>query len=361
MKPYLVLFMGLIAAPLLRAQSPTSILEIEFAQGHTSLSEEHYKQLGRLNQRFYLSEKVFVEGRYTASNPKKGPGLAQAQAESVRRWLHEEGLSDQQIEIHISATIKNPGVFLSLKELAQVKQDQPDVVEPDTDVVAKTGFRLRMKTKESHLADKVELRRIDQPEQAPILVNEAGKNMVSTSVFEVISHPEGIQVEVFLALPAEREWGQMLPYVYDKLMGTWEKSPFQKAKIGKQSFLRTPLPAQGLLALMAPMKGNTRQLNLKMHPRLAVLSGRLWMENPIGMQAGQCSLDQRSIAFYLPEQALIQGCSLETVDSHGEVQVVNADWLLSELRKQSRRKSKDLNIQIGRKSLSPAPPSTQNQ
>ena len=46
--------MGLIAAPLLRAQSPTLILEIEFAQGHTSLSEEHYKQLGRLNQRFYL-------------------------------------------------------------------------------------------------------------------------------------------------------------------------------------------------------------------------------------------------------------------------------------------------------------------
>jgi hypothetical protein len=109
------------------------------------------------------------------------------------------------------------------------------------------------------------------------------------------------------------------------------------------------------------MKGNTRQLNLKMDPRLAVLSGRLWMENPMGMQAGQCSLDQRSIAFYLPEQALIQGCSLETVDSHGEVQVVNADWLLSELRKQSRRKSKDLDIQIGRKSLSPAPPSTQNQ
>jgi hypothetical protein len=361
MKPLAVLFLGLIAATPLQAQSPSLILEIAFAQGNTSLSEEHYKQLGRLNQQFYLSKKVFVEGRYASSNPRKGLSLAEAQVESVRRWLREEGLSDERLELKTTATDKKTGVFLSVIEMVEVKQDLPEMAEPDTDVVAKSGLRLRMKTKESHLADLVELRRIDQSEQAPILVNEAGKNMVSAEVFEVVSRPEVSQVDVFLALPTEREWGRMMPYVYDDLMGTWERSPAQKAKIGKQAFLRTPLPEQGMLALMAPMKGSPRKLNLKLEPQAAVLSGRLWMEKPMAMQAGQCSIDQRSISFQLPEQSHIQGCSLEIVDAKGEPQLVNADWLLAQLRKQSRRQSKEIAIQIGRKNLSPAPRSTQNQ
>jgi hypothetical protein len=361
MKPFAVFFMGVIAGPMLRAQSPTLILELEFAAGKSSLSEAHYKQLGKLNQRVYLSERVYVEGRYAASGPRKGLELAEKQAESVRRWLHEEGLSDDRLVIKINATTKTPGVFLSVLGLAELKQDQPETVDNDTVVVSKSGLRLRMKATASHLADHVELRRIDSSEQAPVLVNEAGKNMVSAELFEVVSRPAGIRLDVFLALPAEREWGRMLPYVYDGLLGTWEKSPAQKAKVGKQVFLRTPLPEQGLLALMAPMKGRLRQLSLKTEAQMAVLSGRLWMEKPMGMQAGACSLDQRSISFRLPEQSHIEGCSLEIVDALGEVQAVNADWLLAELRKQSRRHSKDIVIHIGRKNLRSAPRSTQNQ
>lgn len=360
MKPFVVLFLGLIAAPLLRTQSPTLILEIEFAQGKAHLSEEHYKQLGRLNQQFYLAKTVFIEGRYAASSPKKGPELAKAQAESVQRWLHEEGLRDEQIEIKITPTTQKPGVFLSVVELTEVKQDYADIIEPDTDVVSKSGFRLRMKTKESHLADQVELLRMDQAEQAPILVNKDGKNMVSAELFEVLSRPEGRQIEVFLPVPAEREWGKMLPHVYDDLLGRWEKCEGKKAKIGKQTFFRTPLPEQGMVALLAPIKGGARQIALQVDAKTAVLSGRLWMEKPFGMQAGQCSLDQRSIAFCLPDQAQIQGCSLELVDAQGEVQLVNTDWLLAEIRKQSRRKTQTLDIRIGQKNLSPAPRSTQN-
>lgn len=360
MKPLAVLFLGLIAAPLLWAQSPTFVVAIEFANGKTSLTEAHYKQLGRLNQTFYLSKNVFIEGRYAASSPRKGVGLAEAQVESVRRWLNEEGLSDERLDVKISATDQNPGVVLYVMEMNEALQDHSNIEEPDTDVVAKSGLRLRMKAKDSHLADQVELKPIDPSEQAPVLVNEAGKNMVSSQVFQVISRPAGISVEVFLALPTEREWGRMLPYVYDDLLGTWKKSPGSKAKFGKQQFLRTPLPEQGMLALMAPMKGGIKQLNLKLDPQAAVLAGRLWMEKPMAMQAGDCSIDQRSISFRLPEQSQILGCSLEIVDARGEAQVVNTDWLMAELRKKIRHQNKEITIQIGRKNLSPAPRSTQN-
>lgn len=327
------------------AQSPLPVVHVEFEAGKTRLSEKHLTLLGKHNDHLYLSPKVFVEGRYEKRLGNKALWGAEKQVESVVKWLLEEGLAENQIERSTKAASSEIGVHISVLPIQPIREVLAEE-ERDTVVVTSQGLRLKIRAKDSHWAETVRVPLRASNEAPPVLFSKDGKSLVGSVIYEVQSRPEGKPIEFYMEMVGLREWGRMEPYVWDENSGLWSKVDGKKERIGKQPFMRCALPESGLIALMAPLKGKVRTLTLRLPADAAVLSGRIWLNNPIMVQEGVCSKDQREISFKLPETGSLAACSLNIVGADGIELQQYKTRLHSEIQRHMKHKTQDVRVRL---------------
>ncbi|MFZ9699996.1 MAG: hypothetical protein ACO3AF_02825 [Flavobacteriales bacterium] len=344
MRSFQFLFLLCFIPAQLVAQSYIPVVHVEFESGKVQLSEKHLALLGKQNDQLYLSPKVSVEGRYDKRLGNKAMWIAEKQVESVIKWLFEEGVTENQISASTKGVSSEFGVIISA--LPNKPVEEVVTVERDTVVVTSQGLRLKLKAKDSHWAETIRVRPRSNDEATPILMGSDGKNLVAAAMFEVQSRPEGKAIEFYMEVGGQREWGRMEPYVWEESSGAWSKVAGYKERVGKQHFMRCSLPETGLIALMAPLKGGVRTLTLRVPADAAILSGRIWMNEPILVQEGVCSPDQREISFKLPETADLNACSLHIVGPDGAEWQHNKSHLNLDIRRRMKSNNQDLRVRL---------------
>lgn len=344
MRQYRFVFLFFYISAQLFAQSYLPVVHVEFEAGKTSLSNKHLVLLGKQNDHLYLSPKVSVEGRYDNRLGKKAMWMAEKQVESVIKWLLEEGLAENQISASTKAVSSEFGVLISALPIQPV--EQVTTIDRDTVVVSSRGLRLKMKAKDSHWAETIRVHPRSNGDDAPILRGSDGKTLVAAAVYEVQSRPEGKPIEFYMMVVGQRNWGRMASYIWDESTEFWTKVSSIKERVGKHYFIRSPLPEKGLIALMAPLKGKIRTLTLRVPPDAAILSGRIRTNEPILVQEGVCSPDQREISFKLPETSNLNACSLHIVGPDGAEWQLDKSRLNLEVQRRMKSNKQDLRIQL---------------